>query len=298
MIVYQADISETSAFLTSVLQRSTTPQGFTWLRQKMEQVSGSDAKAKDLYLAFSAAPRFVGKEKLQLTDAEVAQANSLRAGFNPRRWTADQAARTLLLLSLPTQDADAFVKQIETLFGTADMGEQVALYGSLPLLPYPERFVKRAAEGVRTNMGDVYEAVALDNPYPTDYMEEDQWNQMVLKTLFVGKPLYRIYGIEERSNQHLTHMLTDYAHERWAAGRPVSPELWRPVGPFIDEHILPDIQKLFSQPDETEREAAALACTMSTYQPAQELLAAHPDLKQKAVSGEISWEMIGSKAIS
>ena len=263
----------------------------------MELVSTETAKDKDVYLAFSAAPRFVGKNRLHTTDADLEQAQQMKRGFDPSRWTTDQAARTLLLLSLPTDDADAFVKKIETLFGTADMGELVALYGSLPLLPYPERFRKRAAEGVRTNMGDVYEAVALDNPYPAGFMDEDQWNQLVLKTLFVSKPLYRIYGIDERSNPKLARMLTDYAHERWAAGRTVSPELWRPIGPFIDEKNMQDIRRLFSQPNEAEQEAAALACAQSSYGPARELLEAHPDLKQKVESGELNWSLIGSKAM-
>ncbi|WP_460922667.1 EboA domain-containing protein [Pontibacter brevis] len=279
--------------LKVLLKRSTTDRGIEWLTQKTGQLGSEAAMGKDLYLAFSAAPRFVGKEKLQVTDADLEQANNIREGFNPIRWTADQAARTLLLLSLPAQDADAFVKKVETLFSTADMGELVALYGSLPLLPHPEKFKKRAAEGVRTNIGDVYEAVALENPYPAEYMEEDAWNQLVLKTLFVGKPLYRIYGLEERSNPKLARMLTDYAHERWAAGRPVSPELWRPVGPFIDETNIQDIKKLFSQPNEAEREAAALACAKSSYGPARELLETHPDLKQKVESNELNWDLIG-----
>lgn len=293
--MYQADISETKAFLKGILERTIPPQGSAWLTQKMEQVGSDSSKGKDLYLAFSAAPRFVGKEKLSLTDADLAQADALRTGFNPRRWTADQAARTLLLLTIPSQDADAFVKQVETLFGTADMGEQVALYGSLPLLPYPERFSDRASEGVRTNIGDVYEAVALENPFPSDYMKEAPWNQLVLKTLFVGKPLYRIYGLDQRSNPALARMLTDYAHERWAASRPVSPELWRPVAPFINEHNIQDIRRLFSQPDEAEREAAALACSQSSFGPARELLNSHSDLKQKLESGELNWHHIGRK---
>ncbi|WP_147294175.1 EboA domain-containing protein [Pontibacter diazotrophicus] len=296
--MYQADINTSKTFLKELLERNTTVQGIEWLTKKMDQLASEDAKDKDLYLAFSAAPRFVGKEKLRITEADLEQANTIRKGFNPSRWTADQAARTLLLLSLPAQDADAFAKKLETLFSTADMGELVALYGSLPLLPHPASFKKRAAEGVRTNMGDVYEAVALENPYPADYMEEEAWNQLLLKTLFVAKPLYRIYGIEARSNAELARMLTDYAHERWAAGRPVSPELWRPVGPYINETNIQDIEKLFSQPNEVEREAAALACAQSSYKPAKELLEAHPDLKQKVESGELNWSLIGSKALA
>lgn len=221
----------------------------------------------------------------------------LRPGFSPMRWSAAQTARTLLILSLPHQDGEAFINAIEQLFNTADMGELVALYAALPLLPYPELFRKRAAEGFRTNMGDVFEAVALDNPYPADYMEEDAWNNMVLKTLFVGKPVYRIYGIEKRRNAKLARILSDYAHERWAAGRPVSPELWRPVGPFIDEAILEDIKKLFAQPNELEQEAAALACAQSNSQNAKALLDAHPQLKARVENGEITWSLIGDKAL-
>ena len=294
----QADINASKAFLKVLLKQSTTDKGMEWVTQKMDLLASETAKDKDLFLAFSATPRFVGKEKLQLTDAELEQANKIRKGFNPSRWTADQAARTLLLLSLPAQNADAYVNKVETLFQTADMGELVALYGSLPLLPYPEKFRQRSAEGVRTNMGDVYEAVALENPYPADFMEEEAWNQLVLKTLFVSKPLYRIYGLEERSNPTLARMLTDYAHERWAAGRTISPELWRPIGPFINENNIQDFQKLFSQPNELEREAAALAVAQSNYKPAKELLEAHPDLKRKVENGEINWNLIGTKALA
>ncbi|GHA79356.1 EboA domain-containing protein [Pontibacter akesuensis] len=293
--MYQADIYATKTFLMEVLERTTTPEGIKWLVQKMKLVEDENAKPKELYLAFSAASRFIGKAPLQLTPHDAEMADIIRPGFDPSRWTAAQAARTLLILSMPYQDGEAFRQQLETLFNTADMGELVALYAGLPLLPHPELFRERAAEGFRTNMGDVFEAVALDNPYPADYMHEDAWNNMVLKTLFVGKPVFRIYGIEKRRNAKLARILSDYAHERWAAGRPVSPELWRPVGPFIDEAILKDIKKLFAQPSELEQEAAALACAQSSNQQAKELLSAHPQLKSRVENGEITWRLIGDK---
>ena len=295
--MYQADINQTSSYLKELVRSVASAQGVEWLAQKLALLADEHAQAKDLYLAFSAAPRFVGKEKLQLTEQDLLQAEKIRTGFNPSNWTAAQAARTLLILSVPHQNPEAYYATIEKLFNTADMGELVALYAALPLLPHPELFKKRAAEGVRTNMGDVFEAVALNNPYPADYMEQDAWNQLVLKTLFVGKPIYRIHGIEKRANPKLARMLSDYAHERWAAGRTVSPELWRSVGPYLDGTLLNDVRKLFTQPNEIEREAAALACTQSTFAPAQELLNEHAELKERVNRGEITWDLIGNRLL-
>ena len=51
-------------------------------------------------------------------------------------------------------------------FDTAEMNELVALYSALPVLAYPEQWLFRATDAVRSNMGVVYEAIALGNPYP------------------------------------------------------------------------------------------------------------------------------------
>ena len=70
---------------------------------------------------------------------------------------------------------------------------------------------------------------------------DEAWNQMVLKALFVGSRLDPIVGLDRRANAVLARMLGDYAHERWSAGRPVSPELWRCVGPFAAGPLLADL---------------------------------------------------------
>lgn len=297
MMLHQADLKESHDFLLSLFRKNTSKEAADWLNQKSKLVSAS-LSDKDLYLAFSSAPRFTGKAPLQLDKDDLQEANRLREGFNPSRWTVDQVARTLLILSLPHEDEKGFVEKLNKLFATADMGELVALYAALPLLPHPKAFVLRAAEGVRTNMGTVFEAIALDNPYPADYFEEGAWNQMVLKTVFVGKALYRIHGLEKRSNPTLARILSDYAHERWAAGRSVTPELWRPVGPFIDDGTIGDIRRLFAHPDAIQHEAAALACAQGSYTPAKELLAAHPHLQQQVKTGELNWNLIGDKYLA
>lgn len=149
----------------------------------------------------------------------------------------DRAVRTWLLLSLAI-DNEQYLKVIKQLANTADVRELTALYQALPFLPNPKQYYHIATEGVRSNMTDVFNAIALYNSYPAAYFDEPAWNQMILKALFVGSPLYMIQGLEQRANLALAKMLVDYAHERWAAKRSVSPELWRIVGRFADTAIL------------------------------------------------------------
>ncbi len=142
-------------------------------------------------------------------------------------------------------------------------------------------------------MNVVFNAIALDNPYPAEYIDESAWNQMVLKALFIGTPLYRIYDVDKRTNPTLARILSDFAHERWAAKRSVPVELWRMVGPHLDDNTLPDIEKLFAQGSETEQQAAALACAATEFEPAQQLLQIQrPDLREKIEAGELSWEQV------
>ncbi len=82
---------------------------------------------------------------------------------------------------------------------------------------------------------------------------------MVLKALFVGVALHPIAGLDDRANPALMRMLCDYAHERWAAGRAVSPELWRCVGPHADEAARADLERVLAEGEPGERKAAAWA---------------------------------------
>ncbi|MEO1341698.1 MAG: EboA domain-containing protein, partial [Cyanobacteria bacterium J06635_13] len=143
-----------------------------------------------------------------------------------------QLSRSLLLLSFPAQDSERYIATLDKIIGAADVEEAIAFYQTLPLLPHPEKFQLRAAEGIRTNMTSVFKAIAYHNSYPAQYLDDLAWNQMVLKALFVGIPLQPIYGLSERNNPHLAQMLLDYARERLAAKRTVSPELWELVMPF------------------------------------------------------------------
>ncbi|MEX2399454.1 MAG: EboA family metabolite traffic protein [Rhodothermales bacterium] len=293
---HQADPSRVKDLLCAWIVRQSTNEEVDWLRAKQAEIE-SGAPAWKFFTAFSAVPRYLGKEDLEITESDVADARALRAGWTPSGWSIDQAGRTVLVLSYPHGDPDAYVETLDQVFSTADVRESVALYQMLPLFPHPTRFPDRCAEGLRTNMKSVFNAVAHDNPYPSEYLDDAAWNQMVLKALFIDSPLHKIRGLDDRANSDLARMLVDYAHERWAADRPVSPELWRPVGPFAGETFLEELERVLQSDDEAEREAAALALADAGSDRAGDLLAAQPDLKQRVMSGELTWKSFSRNRI-
>ena len=187
---------------------------------------------------------------------------------------------------------EMFARRFIQLCRTADVAEAIAFYRGLPLYPDPQLLEAQAAEGTRTNMRAVFEAVAHRSPYPKEQFAENRWNHMVLKALFVGSTLHPIQGLDERANPTLARMLCDYAHERWAAGRPVSPELWRCVGPHADAEALGDLQRVLATGGATERKAAALAVAACPDAKAKELSAQTPDLAAAVASGELTWDSL------
>jgi hypothetical protein len=272
-----------------------------WLRARLEEDGMAFLQTKlgaardggaqpGFFLAFSTVGRKLGRADLALSPAEIAEAAAARDGFQPSPWNVAQAARTLLLLALPATDPASHRSVVDQLCEDADLGELVAVYQALPLLPFPEEYRSRAAEGIRSNMNAVFEAVALRNPYPGEYLEELAWNQLVLKCLFVGSPLYLVHGLDERANPALSQMLCDYAHERWSAQRPVSPELWRCVGPFADGPMLADLERVLATGTEAERAGVALSARHNPN--AEGLFAVHEAAVDRALAAYPTWDAV------
>lgn len=277
------------------LESAAEGDGFQWIKDTAEQLQAG-AEDWQFFSSFSAVPRHTGKDPLSLSDEQQARADELRPGWRPDRWRADQLGRTLLVLAIGDGPKADFLERLDKTFVSADVGESVALYQALPILPYPDDLQERGAEGIRSNMTSVFNAVALHNPYPADYFGEGAWNQLVLKALFVQSPLYQIQGIDKRSNPTLAEMLVDYAHERWAAGRTISPELWRPVGPYAEGSVIEDLQRVLNDSDPLQRQAAILALSASSDEQAQQLVEEHQELLDEVETEGIDWDNIGERA--
>ncbi|MDH5558524.1 MAG: EboA domain-containing protein [Alphaproteobacteria bacterium] len=273
------------------LARQLNATALAWLDEQLAKAGESD---KDLYLAIGLAPRKLGKDDLVLSAEDLAAAEAARPGWNPAGWSVDQAARIALLLSAARDEA-GFPAKLEQLCNTADVRELIAFYQGLPLYPNQKAYVARAGEGARTNMKAVFEAVAHNNPYPAEQFDEHSWNQLVLKAVFVGASLNEIQNFDRRRNEDLARTLVDYAHERWAASRVITPELWRAVGPFIDESMLGDMKRVATSDLPVERLAGVLALRESGAPGTEALINLSPEIVSEVEAGRVSWETVAGE---
>lgn len=285
-------VHERIELLHGWLARRLDAEALGWVDEQAARIAEAPSSIA-MARAVGLAPRRVGRELLQLDEAEMARAHDVRPGLDARNWTLEQAARTLFALASYVGAEESFASRIETLARSGEIGEQIALLRGLPLYPRSQELLVLAGEGIRSAMQPVYEAVAHRNPYPAENFTEPMWNQMVVKALFIGSTLAPVQRLDERRNSDLARMLVDYAHERWAAQRDVKPELWRCVGPFASTaDDFADLMRVFNFGGEKERKAAALALAECPTPDALIALDSAPELWRDIRNGNLTWEML------
>ncbi len=221
-----APMSPTSGLPTMLLEatRRRAPESARdWLARTFEAVTTPLPRGPFLQ-AFSGAGRRLGRQPVALDDAERA-AWTAAAPVSPQGWGVDELGRVALLAAalgaLPDGEHAALVAD---LYDKGEVREKQAVLRALPLLPEPARFAATAIEACRSSVQTVFEAICCDNPYPSTCFPEPAFNQMVLKAIFTGAPVARIAGLAARAGAELGRMVSGYASERRAAGRPVPPD--------------------------------------------------------------------------
>ena len=282
------------ALVDEWISRAANGNAVSWFRDTIERIrheSGGDKLA----MAIGLAPRRLGKIDLPLTPDDRARTMALRPGLDPSEWSIDQAARIAFMAASYAGDDAAFAVAFDGFCSTAGLNELIALCRGLPVYPAAALLEPRAREAVRSGMKPVFEAVAHRNPYPVECFSEDAWNQMVVKAFFIGSHLWPIQELDRRGNPRLARMLVDLAQERWAAGRPVSGEVWRCVAPHADTEGVAALVRAFETGGDKERLSVALALQQA--QPDRtDATFEQPDLRRqvrgiqsRAVAEEIDW---------
>jgi hypothetical protein len=224
-----------------LIERNSSDKEIEWVNSKISTAPVT---------LFVAAHRFVSKKQVLVNTLFEEQ------GSGDVYWPLDRLVRVYALQKLNS-------REIDLLFETSELNETVALYSSLSFLANPSQWLLRATDAVRSNIGNVFDALAFQNSFPSKYFSELQWNQLVLKCIFNDKGIHQIWGLKERNNAALAKSISDFAHERWAAGRNVPAQVWRLVSDFVDDQILTDLESLWNNGREEDKIAVALVAVES-----------------------------------
>lgn len=274
--------------LLKILEDNVSEENKAWLLSKTKNMVEIQS-TKDLYLTYSLIPTKI-KTTAQLSFPE--DSDGLGDYLGIQQANLQQIARIYLLFKVLEAKEDFFKSKVANIIEVADKSELETFLKFLVLLPNPENYKAQAVEALRTNISTVFDAIALNNPYPALYFNEQQWNQMYLKAAFMLQDLTAIEQVDKRANKELARIISDYAHERWAASREIDPHFWRPVSNYMDQGLLQDMKKLLASNNLAEKRAAALCCYNSNLPEAKDLLQSFPDLEKGIQDGSISWELI------
>ena len=244
--------------LAALLASRLSDQASAFLEASYAEIAAgvSDSRFSQL---IALASRHARRTPLSSSAEERERANTALPGWDPADWNLLESLRIALILARPDLKENSFAQAFENAFQYADEGELCTFYRAIALLPEGQRFVWRAGEGCRTNMTSVFRAVACDNPYPVSYFDDIAWQQLVMKALFVGVPLWRVYGLDQRLSDTLAVMMLDYADERTSAGRDLPPDAWLLLGQHWSARAAQAVERALAGNNPIERCAAVLA---------------------------------------
>ncbi len=113
----------------------------------------------------------------------------------------------------------------------ADESEKMAWLKGLSYFDEHCVALNTAINAGRCNSLNEFSALALNNDYAAKYFPELNFNQLVLKSLFMHLDIACISNLSSRLNVKLTNMCLDYAIEQALANRIPPASLWLAVKP-------------------------------------------------------------------
>jgi hypothetical protein len=198
----------------AALRSRLSTEGQAWVDAAVQRL-GAHPTPTAVRVAIAQAGRRLGDDAIDLGGAALDPAPH-------ETWRACDVGRAAVLLSVVAHlPAEAQLRLVTDLIRRGELSEQQSLLRALAWLPDPARFTDVAVDACRTNSEPVFAAIAADNPFPAAHFSDAAFDQLVVKAIFIGLAVRGIRGLADRVTPETVRILSDYAAERRAAGRPV-----------------------------------------------------------------------------
>jgi hypothetical protein len=207
--------------LIDVLADRAPADGVAWLRDQLAAARAGDRAA--VRKAFPGMGRRLGRGELGVEGA-LARADGAEVPL--RAWRVDDVGRAALIAAF----ADGRDELARELYFSGDLRERTGVLRGLALAGEGDAAMDAVRDACRANARELFEAAVADNPYASAGLNENEFRQAVLKSVFLGVPLESIARIDERADAELTRMLLSYVTEREMAVRSVPPDIWPVAG--------------------------------------------------------------------
>ncbi|MCB1914453.1 MAG: EboA domain-containing protein [Rhodocyclaceae bacterium] len=216
--------------MLKALQAECSAEAMAWLIQTCDALAGAGAPER-LDHASAQCGRRLGRGAIAADQGPIAtRCGPLSIAGRP----VAELGRTCLIAAAagaPDGSAQALVGH----YRGADEAERAAVVRALAVIDAQGDSKPLALEAGRANSQVLLGAVMLGNPYPAAHYSEAEFDQMVLKALFVGMPLAGVVGLAARAGPGLSRMCEDYYDERIAAGREAPADIWLALAPHASE---------------------------------------------------------------
>ena len=225
-------MAATHTLLTAALAAECPEERMGWLAAALQELDASADVPAALALLSARAARKIGAGSLAATAAPLPST----AGEVPiGGWSFADTARAILILKA-LQREPSVRTTVEALFRSGDETERAGIARAAALFDAHGDLKPLLLEAGRANSLQLVSAVALRNPYPQAHYSDPEFNQMILKALFMSLPIQDVVRLRARANPELSRMCEDYCDERIAAGRSVPTNIWLALGPHASTH--------------------------------------------------------------
>ena len=242
--------------LKNIIEESATEASTAWLDTAIAKLEQSTDLQNDLSLYSAMAKR---KFANQTVNESVSVMTAEFGTVSFEGWSLGDISRVLLILHAINLSKVNEISVIETCYRQGDESERISITKGLMFFKNPAALKEIALESGRTNSKIMLAALALNNYYPQYHYTDHEFNQMVLKCLFVGIPIEHVLGLPNRANKDLSRMCEDYIRERQSAYRKLPEDIWLAVAPFGSDGCINLMMEFAQNDDDRERYYATIA---------------------------------------